>query len=186
MTLTRHAVALISGGLDSTLAAQLMLEQGIQLHGIYFSMLWGCCDKDKALAAADTLGIPLMVYKVQEDYIQLIKRPKYGYGSQMNPCIDCRSYMFTLARRYMDELGASFVVTGEVLGQRPMSQMRRSLDIIEAESGLEGRLLRPLSAQLLEPTLPEVLGIVDRDKLLAINGRSRREQVAQVTQRGVS
>ena len=184
--MTRRAVVLLSGGLDSTLAARLMLEQGIELHGIYFSMLWGCCDKTKALASADELGIPLMVYKVQEDYIQIIRRPKYGYGTQLNPCVDCRIYMFTLARKYMEEIGASFVVTGEVFGQRPMSQMRRSLRIIEADAGLEGRLLRPLSARLLEPTLPEVMGIVDRGKLLAISGRSRREQVALANARGIT
>lgn len=184
--LSRKAVVLLSGGLDSTLAARLMLEQGIALHGLYFSMLWGCCDRTQALASADALGIPLLVYKVQEDYLQIVRQPKYGYGTQLNPCVDCRIYMFSIARRYMEELGASFVVTGEVFGQRPMSQQRRSLAIIEAEAGLEGRLLRPLSARLLEPTLPELLGVVDRARLLAVQGRSRREQIALAATRGIT
>src|SRR3989338_7657622 len=157
----RKCVALISGGLDSALAASMMLEQGIEVHGLFLAMSWGCCEKSKAAAMAQQLGIPLMVVNVGDAYLDVIRRPKYGYGTQMNPCIDCRIYMFAIAKRYMEELGAGFVVTGEVLGQRPMSQMSRPLGIIERDSGLDDRLLRPLSAQLLDPTLPEGLGIVD-------------------------
>ncbi len=182
----RKCVALISGGLDSALAAKLMLEQGIEVQGLYLSMSWGCCEKDKAQACAAQLGIPLMVLSVGDAYLDVIRAPKYGYGSGMNPCIDCRIYMFRIARRYMDELGAGFVVTGEVLGQRPMSQMRRPLDLIEADSGLEGLLLRPLSAQQLEPTLPELLGVVDRSRLLDISGRSRQEQMALAAADGLT
>ena len=174
----KKCVALISGGLDSALAANLMLEQGIEVHGLFLSMNWGCCEKEKAQACAQQLGIPLMILSVGDAYLDVIRQPKYGYGSGMNPCVDCRIYMFRIAKRYMEETGAGFVVTGEVLGQRPMSQMRRPLEIIEAESDLEGLLLRPLSAQLLEPTLPELLGVVDRDRLLRIAGRSRQEQLA--------
>jgi len=174
----RKCVALISGGLDSALAAKLMLEQGIEVQGLFLSMSWGCCEKDKAQACARRLGIPLMVLGVGDAYLDVIRRPKYGYGSGMNPCVDCRIYMFRIAKTYMEELGAGFVVTGEVLGQRPMSQLRRPLDLIEAESGLEGLLLRPLSAQLLDPTLPELLGVVDRQRLLRMVGRSRQEQLA--------
>jgi hypothetical protein len=174
----RRCVALISGGLDSALAAKLMLEQGLEVRGLYLALSWGCCDKERAAAVARQLDIPLMVLSVGEAYLDVLRRPKYGYGTGMNPCVDCRIYMFRLARRYMEEMGASFVVTGEVLGQRPMSQMRRPLEIIEAESGLEGLLLRPLCAQLLEPTLPELLGVVDRSRLLRIAGRSRQEQMA--------
>ena len=181
----RKCVALVSGGLDSALAAKLMLEQGIEVHGLYLSMSWGCCQKDKAQACAQELGIPLMVLGVGDAYLDVIRSPKYGYGSGMNPCVDCRIYMFRIAKRYMEELGAGFVVTGEVLGQRPMSQMRRPLDLIEADSGLEGLLLRPLSAQLLEPTLPELLGVVDRDRLLRIAGRSRQEQMALAKAEGI-
>ena len=158
MAMTKKCVALISGGLDSALAARLMLAQGIDVQGLFLSMSWGCCEKPKAVAVAQQLGIPLMVLGVGDAYLDVIRRPKYGYGTAMNPCIDCRIYMFRIAGRYMQEIGAGFVVTGEVLGQRPMSQRRRPLELIEAESGLEGLLLRPLSAKLLEPTLPQLLG----------------------------
>lgn len=182
----RTCVALISGGLDSSLAAKLMLEQGIGVFGLYLSMSWGCCQKEKAQASAQELGIPLMVLSVGDAYLDVIRRPKYGYGSGMNPCVDCRIYMFRIARRYMQERSAGFVVTGEVLGQRPMSQLRTPLEIIEAESGLENLLLRPLSARLLDPTLPEILGIVDRERLLKINGRSRQEQLFLAATRGLT
>ena len=182
----RKCVAMISGGLDSALAAKLMLEQGIEVHGLYLSLSWGCCEKDTAQACASQLGIPLMVLGVGDAYLDVLRAPKYGYGSGMNPCVDCRIYMFRLAQRYMEEVGASFVITGEVLGQRPMSQMRRPLELIEAESGLEGLLLRPLSAQLLEPTLPELLGVVDRERLLRIAGRSRQEQIALAGAEGIT
>jgi hypothetical protein len=182
----KKCVALISGGLDSSLAAKLMLEQGIKVHGLYLSMSWGCCEKEKAASSAAQLGIPLMVLGVGDAYLDVIRSPKYGYGTGMNPCVDCRIYMFRIAKRYMEEIGASFVVTGEVLGQRPMSQRRHPLELIEAESGLEGLLLRPLSAQLLEPTLPELLGIVDRERLLRIAGRSRQEQMTIARQEGLT
>ena len=182
----KKCVALISGGMDSTLAAKLMLEQGIEVQGLFLSMSWGCCEKGKAVASAQQLGIPLMILSVGDAYLDVIRAPKYGYGSGMNPCIDCRIYMFRIAKRYMEEIGASFVVTGEVLGQRPMSQMRRPLELIEAESDLEGLLLRPLSAQLLDPTLPELLGVVDRARLLRIAGRSRQEQLAMVASAGIT
>ena len=182
----RKCIALISGGLDSALAAKLMLEQGLEVQGLFLSMSWGCCEKEKAVSCAQQLGISLMVLPVGEAYLDVLRQPKYGYGSGMNPCVDCRIYMFRIAKRYMEEIGASFVVTGEVLGQRPMSQMRRPLGLIEAESGLEGLLLRPLSAQLLEPTLPELLGIVDRNRLLRVAGRSRHEQMALAQAEGIS
>lgn len=182
----KKCVALVSGGLDSTLAARLMLEQGIEVQGLYLSLSWGCCDKEKAASSARQLGIPLMVLGVGEAYLDVIRSPKYGYGTAMNPCIDCRIYMFRLAKAYMQEIGAGFVVTGEVLGQRPMSQRRQPLNLIEAESGLEGLLLRPLSAQHLEPTLPELLGVVDRTRLLGLSGRSRREQMALAQERGLT
>jgi len=177
---------MISGGLDSALAARLMLEQGIEVQGFFLSMSWGCCEKPKAMACAQQLGIPLMVLSVGDAYLDVIRAPKYGYGTQMNPCVDCRIYMFKIAGRYMEELGAGFVVTGEVVGQRPMSQMKRPLSIIEAESGLEGLLLRPLSAKLLEPTLPELLGVVDRSRLLSLSGRSRHDQIALAQQSGMT
>jgi hypothetical protein len=178
----RACVSLISGGLDSALATKLMLDQGIQVYGLFLAMSWGCCEKPKAIAVADRLGVPLMVIGVGDAYLDVVRNPKYGYGTQMNPCVDCRIYMFKIAKKYMEEVGAAFIVTGEVLGQRPMSQRSRPLGIIKRDSGLEDLLLRPLSAQLLEPTLPEREGIVDRSKLLEINGRSRQDQLTLAKQ----
>jgi len=182
----KKCVVLLSGGLDSTLAAKLMLEQSIEVHGLFLAMSWGCCEKPKATAAAQQLGVPLMVLNIGDAYLDVIRAPKYGYGTQMNPCVDCRIYMFKIAKRYMEEIGAGFIVTGEVVGQRPMSQRRRPLSIIEADSGLEGLLLRPLSATLLEPTTPELLGVVDRNRLLGLSGRSRQEQIALAGRYGLS
>ncbi|MBI4597416.1 MAG: hypothetical protein HY737_03320 [Candidatus Omnitrophica bacterium] len=182
----RKCVALISGGIDSALAARLMLDQGIEVHGLYLAMSWGCCEKDKAVACAQQLGIPLMVLSVGDAYLDVIRNPKYGYGSGMNPCVDCRIYMFKIAKRYMEEIGASFIVTGEVIGQRPMSQQRRPLSVIATDSELEGLLLRPLSAQLLELTKPEQNGVVDRSKLLGLCGRGRTEQIALAKRYGIT
>lgn len=183
------AVALLSGGLDSILACRLVLEQGIELFGLNFVSPFCTCTKKgcrhEAKRAADTLGIPLKVVPTGEDYIKMIKAPKHGYGRAMNPCIDCRIYTFTRARSYLEEIGAEFVVTGEVLGERPMSQHLQALHLIERESGLEGRVLRPLSARLLKPTLPETTGLVDRGKLLAIQGRSRKPQIALAREFGI-
>lgn len=179
-------MTLLSGGLDSTLAVRLMQKQGISVQGLYLALSWGCCDKDKAVASARQLGIPLMVLNVGEAYLDVIRNPKYGYGVGMNPCVDCRIYMFRIASRYMQEVGASFVVTGEVLGQRPMSQRRDPMAIIEKDSGLEGLLLRPLSAKRLESTLPEILGVVDREQLLDWTGRSRHAQIALAKEEGLT
>ncbi len=171
------AVGLISGGLDSSLACKIIKDLGVEVHGIYFSMPWGCCDKTKAQSVAQHLGIPLIIFQLDERYLELVKNPKYGYGSGLNPCVDCRIHMFSRAGQYMRTIGADFVFTGEVLGQRPMSQMTKSLRWIEDGAKLERRLLRPLSAQLLQPTIPEEEGLIDRQKLLQISGRSRSEQI---------
>lgn len=170
------AVGLISGGLDSTVAARIIKDLQVEVHGVYFAMPWGCCDKGKAQAAADTLGIPLVVLQLDERYLKIVENPKYGYGSALNPCVDCRIHMFSRAKQYMESIGADFVFTGEVLGQRQMSQMRHSMKWVEEGTGLKGRLLRPLCAQLLEPTIPETDGLIDRAQLLRITGRSRSEQ----------
>ena len=181
----RRAVALLSGGLDSTLAAKLMLDQGIELVGLYLSAPWGCCDVSKASHAARALGIEFRVEKMTEEYITVIRSPKYGYGSSMNPCVDCRIYMFGKARELMVAWGASFMVTGEVLGQRPMSQMSRALAIIERDAGLQRRVVRPLSALAMDPTIPEETGVVDRSKLYGITGRSRKPQMALAQELGI-
>ena len=183
--MNRKAVVLISGGLDSTLAAKLMLQQGVELVGLYLSAPWGCCDKTKAMKVAGQLGIPFMVMKLTNEYINVIRRPKYGYGSSMNPCIDCRIYMFHKAKELMRQVDASFLVTGEVLGQRPMSQMPRSLHLIEQDSGLSRLIVRPLSAKVLPTTLAEESGAVDREKLYGITGRSRKPQMELARQLGV-
>ncbi len=174
---TVKAVGLISGGLDSILAAKIVQELGVKVQGVYFAMPWGCCDKTKALQASAQLGIDCIVLQLDERYLEIVKKPKHGYGSALNPCVDCRIHMFARAGQYMRSIGADFVFTGEILGQRPMSQMRHSLRMIERESQLEGCLLRPLCAQLLEPTIPEQEGLIDRQRLLNISGRTRKPQL---------
>jgi tRNA U34 2-thiouridine synthase MnmA/TrmU len=127
--------------------------------------------------AAENLGVRLRVFEVTKEYLEIVKNPKYGYGSNMNPCLDCRIFMFKKAGEYMKAAGASFLVTGEVLGERPMSQRKDAMRIIERESLLNGLILRPLSAKLFEPTIPEKEGIIDRNRLLSIQGRCRRPQI---------
>ena len=174
------AIALFSGGLDSILAVRLILEQGVEVEGINFRTLF-CPSKEEsrsqAQQAAASLGITLKVFNLSQEYLDLIRKPRYGYGKNVNPCIDCRIFMLKEAAEYMKARGASFIVTGEVLGERPMSQRRDTLQIVERDSGLKGLILRPLSARLLEPTIPEEEGWVDRQELLAISGRSRKPQM---------
>ena len=183
--MNKKAVVMVSGGLDSTLAAKIMLDQGVELTGIYLSAPWGCCDKTVAMKAAHSLGIPFLVIKMTDEYIGVIRNPKYGYGSSMNPCIDCRIYMFEKVKEVMARTGASFLVTGEVLGQRPMSQMKNSMALIEERAGLKGLVVRPLSAKALEPSLPEQAGVVDRERLYGITGRSRKEQMELAMRFGI-
>lgn len=183
------AVCLLSGGLDSILACRLILEQGVQVFGLNFVSPFCTCTskgcRHEARKVAESLGISLKVVAKGEEYIQLIKKPRHGYGSAMNPCLDCRIFTFVQAKEYMEEIGARFVFTGEVLGERPMSQHLQALRLIERESQLEGLVLRPLSAKLLEPTIPEKEGLVDREKLLAIQGRSRKPQIALAAHYGI-
>jgi len=183
-----RAIGLLSGGLDSTLAARVLLEQGIEVIGLHYSTGFCMNDHRRAMArpeedprrmrneglrAGADLGIPIEVLDAGEAYLKMVLNPKHGYGSRANPCIDCRIFMIHGAAEYMREHGGHFVFTGEVLGQRPMSQHMQSLRLIEKECGIEGYLLRPLSATHLPPTLPEQLGWVDRGRLLGISGRSR-------------
>ncbi len=180
------AVGLISGGLDSTLAAKIVKDLGVDVYGVYFAMPWGCCNKTKAIEAALKLGIKFITLQLDERYLAIVQNPKYGRGTALNPCVDCRIHMFSRAAQYMRHIGGSFVFTGEVLGQRPMSQMRHSMAKIEKGAGLEGYLLRPLCAQLLEPTVPEKEGWIDRNQLLRLNGRSRSEQIDLARQLAIS
>ncbi|KAF0217138.1 MAG: thiamine biosynthesis protein ThiI-related adenine nucleotide alpha hydrolase superfamily [Geobacteraceae bacterium] len=179
----RKALALLSGGLDSTLAVKVMLDQGIAVEALNFTSPFCTCTgknagcKSEAVRVAQEFNIPIKVMNKGVDYLEVVRKPKHGRGKGMNPCIDCRIFLLRKAKEYMAESGADFVITGEVLGQRPMSQRRDTLRVIERESGLAGLLLRPLSAKHFEPTIPEKEGWVDREKLLAIQGRSRREQM---------
>ncbi|MBI5810737.1 MAG: 7-cyano-7-deazaguanine synthase [Deltaproteobacteria bacterium] len=187
------AVALLSGGLDSTLAVKMMIEQGVEVYALNFTSAFCTCNsggkhrdgsqmegggcRSESRRVAGEFGIPIKVMVKGMDYIEIVRNPSYGYGKGMNPCVDCRIYMFRRASEYMKEIGASFIITGEVLGQRPMSQRRDAFRTIEKDSGLEGLILRPLCAKHLPPTIPELTGLVDRERLLAVSGRSRKPQM---------
>ncbi len=185
------AVGLLSGGLDSTLAAKLMLEQGIELYAINFTSPFCTCTPKKAgCAAAVTAakqlgGISLKRVRLGNEYLEIVRKPKHGYGSGLNPCIDCRIIKIRKAADYMREVGAAFLFTGEVVGQRRMSQHKAAIKLIDRESGLQGYIVRPLSAMVLEPTIPEKRGWVDRRKLLGITGRSRKIQITLAAEKGI-
>jgi len=169
------ALVLFSGGLDSILAAKLLIKQGIKVQGLIFKSYF--FDFGKAQQVAEEIGIKLRRNDFSKEHLKMVKSPKYGYGKNMNPCIDCHTLMFKIASQIMRKENFDFVATGEVLGERPMSQNKNALKLIEKESGLNGYLLRPLSAKLLEPTEVEKRGLVDRGKLLDIRGRSRKRQL---------
>jgi len=166
------------------LAICLMREQGIEVHALNIQTMFGCC-KDDARQAAHDLGVDFAVLKVGDDYLNLVRSPKYGHGRGINPCVDCRIYMFDLAKKYMAQTGASFLVTGEVLNQRPMSQKMSDFVTIEADSGLEGLIVRPLSAKRLPVTRPEKEGMLDRAKMLGLQGRSRVRLIAIAKRYGI-
>jgi len=174
------AIGLISGGLDSILALKVMLDLGIEVVALNMKTPFCTCDsqgKCFSQSVTEKLGVPLRRIYGGEDYIQIVKHPRHGYGKNMNPCIDCRIYLFSKAREIMEKEGADFVFTGEVLGERPMSQRREAMDLIERESNLNEKVLRPLSAKLLAPTLAEKEGKIDRGKLFDFQGRSRKPQL---------
>jgi tRNA-uridine 2-sulfurtransferase len=171
------AVGLLSGGLDSALACKLILDQGFEVHVVYIEMPWGCGKSARMRRIAESFGLPFKIIPIGDDYLQILRKPKHGFGSALNPCADCHAYMVRKAAEYMREIRADFMFTGEVIGQRPMSQRKECLKWVEDEGGIPGRLLRPLSAQLLDPTIPEQEGIVDRSRLLGITGRSRQTQI---------
>ncbi|MFQ5900813.1 MAG: hypothetical protein ACE5IH_04585 [Thermodesulfobacteriota bacterium] len=178
----KKAIALLSGGLDSTLAVKMILKQGIEVIALNFTSPFCTCNNGKggcseAMRVARDFGIEMKTIAKGLDYLDVLRHPRYGYGKGVNPCVDCRVYTLKKGKIFMEEKGASFIITGEVLGQRPMSQRRDTLRILERDSGLEGLILRPLSAKHMEPTLPEKTGIVDREKLLNFTGRSRKPQM---------
>jgi len=186
-----RAIALLSGGLDSILATKLILEQGIDVEALNFvTVFCACTAKDKTClsgkSAADNLGIKLKVLEISKESFEIIKNPKHGYGKNMNPCIDCRILIFKKAGEYMRETGASFLITGEVLGQRPMSQRKDAMRIIDRDSGMEGLIVRPLSARFFEPTIPEKEGLIDREKFLSMKGRSRKPQIQLAKDLGIN
>ena len=192
MSKQKKAVALISGGLDSLLAAKTVLEQGVHVEGINF--FTGFCveghthairkkDKDKpkrnnALWSAEQLGIKLHIIDVIEEYKDVLINPKHGYGANMNPCLDCKIFMVHKAKEWIKENDFDFIVTGEVIGQRPMSQRKDTMPVIATESGADDLLLRPLCAKNLPMTLPEREGWVNREKLHDFSGRTRKPQMA--------
>ena len=186
--MNKKAIVLLSGGLDSILAARLMTELGIDIVCVTYFIEFAMCGggPTAAVKAAEAMGVPLKVFDITTEYLEMFKNPRHGYGANINPCIDCKIFMLKKAKDYMSEVGASFLVTGEVLGERPMSQRRDALNIIEKNAEVRGILLRPLSAKLLTPTLPEEEGIVDREKLLDIRGRSRKPQMALAEKFGIT
>lgn len=200
MNKPRKAIALISGGLDSMLAAKTVMEQGVHVEGINF--FTGFCveghthairEKDKAkpkrnnaLWVAEQLGIKLHIVDVIEEYKKVLLNPKHGYGTNMNPCLDCKIFMVNKAKQWITENGFDFIITGEVIGQRPMSQRKSKMPIVAKQSGADDLLLRPLCAKSLAPTLPELEGWVDREKLHGITGRSRKPQMQMAEKFGLN
>ena len=179
-------LGLVSGGLDSHLATRMMKSLGYEITALNFTSPFCNCTradhgcKNEAARLAEELGIDVRVEFMGQEYIDLIRNPKHGYGKNLNPCVDCRIMIFRRAKEVMEEIGAAFIYTGEVVGQRPMSQKKDRLALIEKEAGLAGMVVRPLSAQLLPPTIPEKTGILDRERMLAIRGRSRKDQIRRM------
>ncbi len=192
MDKTPHAIALLSGGLDSTLAILAVKKLDVDVTAITFLTHFGCdisdrssCSKDP-YPAAEKFGFKVKLSHLADKFLDIVKNPKYGHGKNMNPCIDCRILMLREAKELMRLLGADFIVTGEVLGQRPMSQRKETFPLIDREAGVAGYVLRPLSARLLKPTIPETEGLIDREKLYAFNGRTRKPQMALAEEFGLT
>ena len=186
----KKVVALLSGGLDSQLAVKMMQKQGFEVSAVAIKTPF--CDFDCGRGCgfeiherADDLGVNLKTVYLGDEYIEMLKNPKHGIGAGMNPCIDCRAMMFDAAKKHMEEIGAEFIISGEVVGQRPMSQHRPALKTIEKESDLEGKIVRPLSAALLPATDPEKNGLIKRENLGMIRGRSRKPQLAMAKEYGI-
>jgi len=178
------ALVVFSGGLDSVLAAETIRRLGIDVLAIFFETPF--FSSAKARETADAVNLPIKIKDITQRHLEVVKNPPHGYGGNMNPCIDCHALMFRIAGEMLEEEGASFVITGEVLGQRPMSQNRGSLSVVEKQSGMEGLILRPLSAKCLPVTIPEERGWVKREDLLDFSGRSRKPQMALARKLGIT
>lgn len=183
--MSKKLIVMFSGGLDSRLAVKIMQKQGFEIIALFFKLPFGtgCCNEGCAFNFSQMQGVELKIFdctkgKLLQEYLKIVRNPKHGRGSGMNPCIDCRIFILKKAKEFADKKGIELIVTGEVLGERPMSQMKRAMDIIEKESGLNGRLLRPLSAKLLPKTEAEKKGLVDKEKFYDIQGRRRERQMA--------
>nr|CRH06630.1 conserved protein of unknown function[Include Thiamine biosynthesis protein domain] [Candidatus Magnetococcus massalia] len=194
-----RALGLLSGGLDSMLATRVLMEQGIEVACVNFYT--GFCvqahtgairvkegeeaPRHDALHAAKILGIKLHIVDISEEYVEIVTNPKYGYGKNLNPCLDCKIFMVKKAWELKNQLGFDFLFTGEVVGQRPMSQRKDTMPVVPREAGVEGWLVRPLSAKRLPESEPEKQGLVDREKLMGFHGRSRKPQMALAKQYGL-
>ena len=179
-----RAIGLCSGGLDSILAGLVLKEQGIDVTWICFETPF--FSADKAQLASEMTGIPLIIREISDVYLPMLKNPPCGYGKNMNPCRDCHALMFRLAGEVMEAEGFDFLFSGEVAGQRPLSQNKQALRYVEKRSGFDGKVLRPLSAKILPETEMELSGLVDRERLLGIQGRSRKDQMALAESYGIT
>lgn len=183
-------ILLYSGGLDSLIAAKLLMEQDVELTGLHFVLPFYPpgfnLNELHAVKQAKEIGLKLEFYRCGKKYLEMLRNPLHGYGKNINPCIDCKIFFISKAAEYMERLNADFVATGEVVGQRPMSQLKHTLRHIEKSTNLKGRLLRPLSARILEPTIAETEGKIDRTRLLDINGRGRKRQLELAAEYGIT
>lgn len=186
-----HAIALFSGGLDSALAVLLMLKQNIEVTAITFMTHFGCDLGDRSSCgsnpypAAEKFGFNVKLMHLGNKFVDIVKNPQFGRGKNMNPCTDCRILMLQEGKEFMEMVNADFIITGEVMGQRPMSQVRNKLFLVEKQTGLRGKLLRPLSAKLLPETSMELSGMIDRNQLEGISGRSRKRQMEMAKEFGL-
>jgi tRNA-uridine 2-sulfurtransferase len=183
-----QGIVMFSGGLDSVCATHLLLSQDLKLKALHFVLPFYSglgMEFTQVITSAEKLGVPLQIIEEGGEYLAVVKNPVFGFGKNANPCVDCRIHRLKAAKTIMEAEGASFIATGEVVGQRPMSQRMDCLHKIENHAGLKGYLIRPLSAKLMPPTLAEQKGIIDREKLMSISGRGRKEQIAYARKYGL-
>lgn len=186
--MSKKCIVMFSAGLDSVVAAHMMKEQGLDVTCLHFVLPFQSgldIEFKRVQETADVIGVPLRIEEEGDDFLEMLQDPQFGFGKNVNPCVDCRIHRLKKAAKIMEEMGAEFLVTGEVVGQRPMSQHMKAMAKVEKHADLEGRLLRPLSAKLLEPTIAEKEGWVDRSKLMDIKGRGRKRQLAYAKEHGL-